>query len=104
MSGSDTINGYVIVVRFTTRAEQGEAFARRIIAFSAHMHSQPGCLQYDLSRDPTKPDSFVLYEVFENEAAWSLHHAQPAVTALLAEIGPMLAMEPDRTVWHRLLH
>jgi autoinducer 2-degrading protein len=38
---------------------------------------EPGCLRYDISVDPIEGTSFLLYQVYADEAAYSAHRELP---------------------------
>ena len=41
------------------------------------LEREAGCQRFDVCADPVDPGSFLLYEVFEDEAAYLAHRATP---------------------------
>jgi autoinducer 2-degrading protein len=42
---------------------------------SASLEREPGCVRFDVCESVNHPERFVLYEVYEDEAAWEAHPA-----------------------------
>jgi autoinducer 2-degrading protein len=65
---------HILVVEFTLHADKAEAFAQAIV-HNAHcsVTQEPGCLQFDVCRDPADPTRFFLYEVYVDDAAVQAH-------------------------------
>jgi quinol monooxygenase YgiN len=63
-----------LVVEFRIRAQHIEAFDGAIRANArASLDTEPGCRQFDVCRDPTDPALFLLYELYDDEAAIQAH-------------------------------
>lgn len=99
MSANAPTTGYVVLVLFKVDPAQAQAFEVTMLESAASVRSNPENRCYDINRDPTDPNSFMLYEVFDSEAAWDVHHARPELQALLQRIRPMQAAKPERSVW-----
>jgi quinol monooxygenase YgiN len=52
---------------------------------------EPGCSQFDVLTVEGKPNNLVLYEVYDDEAAFQAHRTMPHVAEFLAKARPMLA-------------
>jgi quinol monooxygenase YgiN len=66
---------YVVIAKWTARDDQVpavEAALRRLIPAT---RVEPGNLVYQCHRDPTDPRVFLLYEVYEDEDAFTAHGA-----------------------------
>ncbi len=64
----------VLVVEFRILPAHREAFADAIQANAiASREREPGCLQFDVCRDPADPGLFFLYELYRDEAAIQAH-------------------------------
>lgn len=64
---------YVVLAELRGRAErlaELEAFMTRHAAAS---RAEPGCLLFEVCRDPADPAAFVLYESYVDEAAYRAH-------------------------------
>ena len=68
-----------VVVVFL-EAERGREAELRA-ALRAHAHSclerEPGCRRYDISVDPLEGAAFLLYQVYDDEAAYLAHRELP---------------------------
>ena len=42
---------------------------------------EPGCRRFDVCLDPDRPESVLLYEVYDDEAAFEAHRASPHFAA-----------------------
>ncbi len=64
----------VLLVEFLIRPEQVRSF-EAAIAENAQVSrgSEPGCRQFDICRDPARPERFLLYELYDDEAAVQAH-------------------------------
>ena len=53
------------------------------------VETEPGVLQFDVVRVADNPNRLVLYEVYENEAAFQSHLKTPHLAAFLEKARPM---------------
>ncbi|TQI65334.1 quinol monooxygenase YgiN [Bosea sp. AK1] len=90
---------YVVLVLFTVDPDQAEEFNELMTRSVDLVRSGPGNHCYDFNRDPADPNRFMLYEIFDDEAAWEVHHARPEIAELLRLIKPMQIGKPQRSVW-----
>jgi autoinducer 2-degrading protein len=69
---------HVVVVFLESEPGQG-AELRAALAFHAKscLDHEPGCRRYDVSVDPLEGASFLLYQVYEDEAAYLAHRELP---------------------------
>ena len=51
--------------------------------------NEPGCHQFDVLRFPDNPNRLMLYEVYENEAAFQAHSKMPHFEAFMAKARPL---------------
>jgi len=52
---------------------------------------EPGCTTYQVSRSTDRPDLFMLYEIYKDEAALQAHRATPHFKEIIeGTIAPML--------------
>lgn len=73
----------VLVVDFHIKPEHIDAFAVAIADNArASVAHEPGCRQFDVCRDPADPALFVLYEVYDDEAAVQAHLQAPHFLAM----------------------
>ena len=66
-----------LVVEFRIQAAHIEAFDAAIRANAQASHTEPGCRQFDVCRDPADPALFFLYELYDDEAAIQAHLRSP---------------------------
>ena len=63
-----------LVVEFRIHTAHLEAFERAIVDNArASLELEPGCLQFDVCRDPADPALFFLYELYQDELAIQAH-------------------------------
>lgn len=64
----------VIHVEFTTKPKARDRF-RELVVENATLsrEAEPGCRQFDVCHDPSDPDRVVLYEVYDDAAAFDAH-------------------------------
>ena len=66
----------VVFVEFRARPGQAEAFAAMVEDNAARSVAlEPGCRRFDVLRDPDDPDALLLYEIYEDRAAFDAHLA-----------------------------
>ncbi len=83
---------YVVVVFFDAKpahiAELGDAL---LIQARNSLENERGCHRFDVSADPLDPASFLLYEIYEDEAAFKAHLATPHYTEFAARVASWTA-------------
>ncbi len=62
---------------------------------SAVKAEEPGCLQYNLCRDPDDACVYYVMETYADEQALSVHGKGDGVKAAMQAMGPCLAGAPD---------
>jgi (4S)-4-hydroxy-5-phosphonooxypentane-2,3-dione isomerase len=68
----------VLVVEFVVEPRHTAAFEAAIVANAEASRTQePGCRQFDVCRDSARPEVFVLYELYDDDAAVAAHLAAP---------------------------
>jgi quinol monooxygenase YgiN len=69
----------VVVLNVHIEAVSGreEELAAQLRALVAPTRSEPGCLTYELHRDPQNSKKFMFYEKFRTQAALDEHLASP---------------------------
>ena len=88
MAGSGAHNGpLVIIAEFEVEADKLEQFLElaRTDA-SQSVANEPGCRQFDVTLDREQPNRVVLYEVYEDAAAFDAHLETPHLAAFRAGI------------------
>jgi len=73
----------VLVVEFRIAPAHVDAFAAAIADNArASRETEPGCRRFDVCRDRADPQSFFLYELYDDEAAVAAHLAAPHFVAM----------------------
>lgn len=63
-----------LIVEFRIKPAFADDFAAAIQANAlASLHDEPGCLFFDVCRDPAEPGLFFLYELYEDDDAIQAH-------------------------------
>ena len=81
-----------IVVHYQATAGRGDEVAALLARHTAATRAEPGNLDFVALRLTEDPDAFVLYERYENQAAFEAHTASPHYEGIaVAQIRPLLA-------------
>jgi quinol monooxygenase YgiN len=64
---------FALIARWTAREGEEQAVAAAVKALVAPSRSEPGNLYYQPHRDPRDPRVFMIYEQYEDEAAYAAH-------------------------------
>jgi autoinducer 2-degrading protein len=89
---------YVLQVALRIRTENIDAFMSKVLDNAAQARKEPGCRRFDVLVDPKDPAHAMLYEVYDNEAAFVAHQATDHFKRYLAEAVPLLESR-ERIVW-----
>lgn len=84
----------MIVLAVTWVANEGseEEVAAILQELAPLSRAEPGCLQYDVHRDPADPRAFFLFERYVDEPAFEAHASSPHFHELvLGRAIPLLA-------------
>ncbi len=92
-------NGFVSLATFQVKPGAAEAIAARMTAFAGELRAGGTVRQYEFHVAWDKPDTFLLYEEFDDEAALARHGERPEVEAMKAELGSALAGPVEHSVW-----
>jgi autoinducer 2-degrading protein len=75
-----TEGGVMHVVVVFLEAERGreEDLRHALISYTRTcLEREPGCKRYDICLDPVETGSFLLYQVYDDQAAYNLHRELP---------------------------
>ena len=77
-------DAFVIIAEFTVKPEHFDAF-RDLALEDAHLSvtTEAGCRQFDVCVPEDAPHTLVLYEVYDDEAAFETHRANDYVARLV---------------------
>jgi quinol monooxygenase YgiN len=88
---------YVLVVDFVVKPEHVEAFTAEIRKNAkASRETEPGCRQFDVCAAPDDPAKIVLYEVYDDKAAFEAHLKTPHFLAIKPKLEAWLAVNKVR--------
>jgi quinol monooxygenase YgiN len=91
----DPSKPFAMVVTFRAKEEAGNKLEAAFVKAIKASRREKGCLTYDLNRDTKVPLQYLLYERWQNLAALEAHLQSTHITALLAELGDLLAAPPE---------
>ena len=90
---------FAVVVRIETRAGAMADFLPAMLENArASARDEPGCLRFDVLTDPSRPDAVMLYELYEDAAAFEAHKATAHYARFDAATRDMIAVK-DVTTW-----
>jgi autoinducer 2-degrading protein len=76
------MRGYVILVDFLLKPGAKAEFRRAIdVNAGASCRSEPGCRQFDVVEPRDEPDRILLYEIYDDRAAFEEHLKTPHLAA-----------------------
>lgn len=81
----------IVKVKPETRAEAVQA----ALTMARATAGEPGCASYRFSADLEDPNTFLIFEQWEDEAALMAHFQSPHMAAFNAEIPRFLAAPPS---------
>jgi (4S)-4-hydroxy-5-phosphonooxypentane-2,3-dione isomerase len=83
---------YVVVVFFEAKPDRIAAFRGALLAQARScLEREMGCRQFDVAQDPVDPASFLLYEAYDNEAAFKAHRETEHYKAFDETVTPWTA-------------
>jgi len=92
---------FTLVVHISIKPENVDAFMQKLDANARAARTEPGCRQFEVLVDPNDRTKIMLFEVYNDEAAFEAHQATPHFKKYLAEAVPMLASR-QRSIWKKL--
>jgi quinol monooxygenase YgiN len=64
---------YVVIATWVAREGEETDVARILRENATASEAEPGCQEFRIYRDKSEPRTFVLYEVYDDEAAFQVH-------------------------------
>lgn len=93
---------FVVAVFYDAKPGCIDRLRSALVAQAAEARANTrGCQQYDVSQDPIDAGAFMLYEVFDSEAAFNAHHELERYARFASEVEPWVASKRILT-FHRL--
>ena len=94
----DPTKPFTLLIRFEARAGAGPAIEAAFAKAIPPTRKEKGCLAYDLNRDGTNPNRYLVYERWENVAALEAHQGAAHIAALRKAIGDLRTAPPAAEV------
>ena len=91
-----------LIARIRAQSGQGDAIAAALLDLAGPSRAESGCHLYDVCRSTTDPDTLLVLEEWESQAALDAHMATPHFTAFVERIGGLLAGTPELETIERL--
>ena len=89
---------FAVIVTFEIREGQMEAFMPLMLANAAtSLEDEAGCHQFDVCRDPERPDEVFLYEIYEDAQAFQIHLKSAHFLAFDTKVADMIASKSVKT-------
>ena len=70
---------FVLVAKWTAKEGQGDARQDALERLAVPSRDEPGCRFYQPCRDPENPDAFLIFEIYDDQAAFEAHGASRAL-------------------------
>jgi len=82
---------FVLAARLTAADGNEERVAELLPQLAAASREEPGCQHYQPCRDPENPRSFLIFEVYDDAAAFEAHGASEHFQSIaVGEMFPLL--------------
>lgn len=82
---------YCIIVKMELKAGTRRQFLEAMLPNAeASVREEPGCLTFDVLEVRDEPDTFLLYEIYESQAAFEDHKQTPHYKACRTAIDDLL--------------
>ena len=91
---------FVLVVSIRIKPENVDRWMPMALDNMRAARKEPGCRQFDVLVDPKDRTKVMLYEIYDDEAAFEAHQQTPHFKKYLAEAVPLLASR-ERQVFTR---
>jgi len=91
----------ILSVNLTIKPENVETFLAQALQNAADSRQEPGCRQFDVLVDPKDRTRVLLYEIYDDEAAFEAHQQTAHFKSYLADGVPLLAAR-ERHFWQRI--
>ena len=97
-----TSPGFAVVVDFEIVPDTADEFREAVLEQARNsLEREEGCRQFDVFRDAGEASTFVLFELYDNEAAFELHLQTDHFAAFDAHVQPMVKRRMIRRL-HRV--
>jgi quinol monooxygenase YgiN len=88
---------FVIIAEFEVKPNRLEQFLELARTDASHsVDREPGCRQFDVTLDREQPNRVVLYEIYDDEAAFDAHLKTPHLATFRAGIESLIVSRQVR--------
>ena len=91
----------IMNVYVTVKPDQLDAFKAAILTNAAASRTEPGCIRFDVIQKKDDPYTFVLVEIYQNEAALDAHRQTPHFQQWRASSGDLFTTK-ENILYHPL--
>ena len=91
-----------LIVSIDAKTEQREKVRKRLVELAEKTRLESGNICYILHEVPAKPDQFIIYEKWQNQAALDFHMAQDYLQEFIDESEILLSQQIKGTVCQEL--
>jgi len=95
----DPTKTFAILVEFKVKAGNEKEFEAAFAPCLVATKKEPGCVAYELNRDPDHPAVYVMFEKFKGVAALQAHLGEKHTQTLLKTVVPMCEGDPKIKVY-----
>ena len=88
-----------LYAQFQAIEGHGDAVAALVAGYGSDVSAEPGNVRFDAHRLADDPDSFFVYEVYVDEAAFQSHIATPHCAAFNAALTPLVVGGGSTLTW-----
>ena len=82
----------VVAVFIEAKRDQGAGMREALLTHAAKCRAkEPGCRRYEVGLDPVDPNAFLLFQVYESEAAYLAHREFPHYAEFRLKVDPWTA-------------
>jgi quinol monooxygenase YgiN len=83
---------YVVIVFFEAKPAHAATLGDALLIQARNsLENETGCRRFDVAVDPLDPASFLLYEIYDDEAAFQAHLQTPHYAEFNARVTPWTA-------------
>lgn len=93
---------FVLVAKWTARKGEGDRIGALLSELAGHSRDEPGCRFYQPCRDAENRDAFLIFEIYDDEAAFQAHGASTHFQAIAAGQAFDLLESRERTFYETI--
>ena len=84
---------YVIAVELTVEPENAGPFRERISKHAENSRKEEGCVRFDVAEDEKQAGRFLVWEIYQDRAAFEVHTQAPYLAEFREAIDPILTSQ-----------